>query len=258
MHRETRTWHQLTPTERDTTVAQYYGLGSSEAGAWERPVLDIIRDLGLEARDSGFTLFLPALEAESPCEVCGQPVTLQPISRTELRAALRDSADGSLPPTILRHVFPGQERPIFYRRDRQAPCGHCSHRPNQMDLCRCFRCKGERKAASLRQQERFRATAERETRERAHALIRARLDQRLAWHNQADIAREQFRVQLDPQLTEQARVLIQHAGRIEADGGLWLTVGPCVLLPAEQQLFFVPEPFDPWTVLAHGAETPIG
>ncbi|MDX1999276.1 MAG: hypothetical protein SF066_16280 [Thermoanaerobaculia bacterium] len=248
-----RTWNELTPAERDAVVAQYYGLGGAEGAAWERPILEIIRDLQLDAKDSDFTQFLPNLPSDIVCEVCGHPVALRPMSRTGLRAALRDSADGSLPSNVRSQLFPGQKRPVFYQSGRLAPCERCSHRPNHPNNCPCFRCKSEQRAAAKWDGDRARKaneTFERTERQRALERTRARLEQRMAWHREAEIARKQFRVELTPQLAEYARALIQHAGRIESDGGLWLTLGPSGLLPVYQQLEFEPEPFDPWTVLA--------
>jgi hypothetical protein len=77
--------------------------------------------------------------------------------------------------------------------------------------------------------------------------MRARLQRyrrRLELHIQAAAIRRRQTGRLDPEVAEMARAVIQAYGRIEADGGLWLTVikqddGDWALLTGLESLGFV-------------------
>lgn len=251
MNHVTRSWQQLTTAERDLVLAQYYSLGA-EDGVWERPVDDIIRDLRLAAKAHDFTAFLPTLPSEPPCEVCGGPVALKPMSRTGVKELLRTSPDGTHPPELRRHVHHGQVKPVFYDLNRLAPCLQCGHRPNQPDSCPCRRCKGEQQARARAEQERLRHARRPDWHEQPWSTEQKleRYHQRMHWHLHAETAREGLSVELVPDLVSKARAIFRVAGRIEPDGGLWLRLGSDPNLPVHQQLLFEDEPFDTWTVLA--------
>ncbi|MDX1997597.1 MAG: hypothetical protein SF066_07730 [Thermoanaerobaculia bacterium] len=251
MDRTPRTWTQLTPAERDLVLTQFYCLGSE--GLWERPVLDIIGDFDLAAKKHDFAAFFPGLPSDLPCEVCGQPVELKALTRIALKALLRNSPDGSHPPELLRHVPPGQERPIFYHRQRTAPCSHCGHVLNHAQNCPCQACKKERKAAVRCDSSIDLETRKRLERERKQWALARRLekfDRRMRLQSLAEDARERLVLELPPEIIEKARALIFLHGRIESDGGLWLTVGTDPDLPPLHQLSVEPTPFDAWTVIA--------
>lgn len=252
LDRHLRTWDELTLSERDVVLAQYYSLGASE-GLWERPVNDIIEDLSLRAQKHDFPAFFPTLPSKIPCEVCGEPLALKAMTRIGLKTLLRSSPDGSHPPELQRHIPAGQTKPVFYHPSRTAPCAHCGHIPNHPQNCPCEVCKSAQKAVAQSDWELGRAAhkeLERMLAQRTLDRTRERFHRRMRLQLQAETARQTLPITLPPEVIDRARAILHFYGRIEADGGLWLTLGTERDLPPFHQLPSELTPFDPWTIVA--------